>query len=78
MASRGAQRANVHVKTMYGRSNHPQNRGDLQGVCAGDAWGLLSRRKNEGATTKHEGSAVMPELNKEQRKECDSVASDLL
>ena len=27
-------RANVHVKVMYGRTNHHKNRSDLQGFCA--------------------------------------------
>ena len=39
--ARGA-KANVHVKTMYGRSNHHKIEAILKGLCSGAKRGLLA------------------------------------
>ena len=54
--ARGA-RANVHVKTMYGRSNHHKIEAHLQGVRAGAAGGLLAGQATRRDAAEHEGSA---------------------
>ncbi len=55
--ARGAH-ANVHIKTLYGRSNHHKIEVIVQGIRAGIAGGLLARSADGAAAAQHEGIAV--------------------
>ena len=56
--ARGA-RANVHVKVLYGRSNHHKIEAVLQGVCASAARGVQPRQATGQDAALDQGTAVM-------------------
>jgi imidazoleglycerol-phosphate dehydratase len=58
--ARGA-KANVHVKTMYGRSQPPQDRSHLQSLRPSPPRSLQPRRTHEGSTAQHEGTSITTE-----------------
>ena len=72
--ARGA-RANVHLKVMYGRSNHHKIEAIFKAFARALRGGLLARRTNEGASPKHQGAAMSIELSKQVRDEAIAVDS---
>ena len=56
--ARGA-RANVHVKTMYGRSNHHKIEAIFKAFARALARGLLARQATGQDAAEHEGAALM-------------------
>ncbi len=55
--ARGA-KCNVHIKVMYGRSQPPQDRSQLQGLRKSHARSLQPRRTHARTAAEHEGAAM--------------------